>query len=154
MRDLPATGDLIDLAGRLAVADVPPAEWDRHAHLTATARAIAAREAQAGEGWQTEIARELAQIYLAQIYQESCHPGESRDPPISHSNAGEMGPGFRRDDNSEGDNLLARLATDLRNGAFETTPSREKTVRAILWRLVVAKLREANPQFLAANGIE
>jgi hypothetical protein len=53
-----------------------------------------------------------------------------------------------------GSALLARLAADLRKGAFQTTPSRESAARAILWRLVLAKLREANPQFLAANGFE
>jgi hypothetical protein len=47
---------------------------------------------------------------------------------------------------------LARFAADLRNGAFETSPSREKATRAILWRLTIAKLREGNPHFLAANG--
>jgi hypothetical protein len=40
----------------------------------------------------------------------------------------------------------------LRNGAFETSPSRETAARAILWRLTIGKLREANPHFLAANG--
>jgi hypothetical protein len=47
---------------------------------------------------------------------------------------------------------LARLAADLRNGAFETSPSRAGAARAILWRLTIAKLREGNPHFLAANG--
>ena len=47
---------------------------------------------------------------------------------------------------------LTRFAADLRNGAFETSPSREKAARAILWRLTIAKLREGNPHFLAANG--
>ena len=51
------------------------------------------------------------------------------------------------------DASLARLATDLRNGAFETSPSRTAAARAILWRLTVAKLSEGNPQFLAANGL-
>jgi aminoglycoside phosphotransferase (APT) family kinase protein len=49
---------------------------------------------------------------------------------------------------------LARFAADLRNGAFETSPSRAAGARAILWQLTIAKLREGNPQFLAANGIE
>src|SRR5579864_8675610 len=47
---------------------------------------------------------------------------------------------------------LARFAADLRNGAFETSPSRERAARAILWKLTIAKLREGNPHFLAANG--
>ena len=49
---------------------------------------------------------------------------------------------------------LARLAADLRNGAFETSPSRMAAARAILWRLTMEKLREGNPQFLAANGFD
>ncbi|HEY1797859.1 MAG TPA: DUF6285 domain-containing protein [Stellaceae bacterium] len=48
----------------------------------------------------------------------------------------------------------ARLAGDLRKGAFETSGSRETAARAILWRLTILKLREGNPQFLAAHGIE
>jgi hypothetical protein len=48
---------------------------------------------------------------------------------------------------------LARFAADLRNGAFETSPSRAAAARAILWRLTIEKLREGNPQFLAANGL-
>jgi len=48
--------------------------------------------------------------------------------------------------------LLRRFTADLRNGAFETSPSRAAAARAILWRLTIAKLREGNPQFLAANG--
>lgn len=48
---------------------------------------------------------------------------------------------------------LSRLAGDLRKGAFETTGSRERAERAILWRLTILKLREGNPQFLAAHGI-
>jgi hypothetical protein len=60
--------------------------------------------------------------------------------------------GFYADDVPGGD-ALARFAADLRNGAFETSPSRATAARAILWRLTIEKLREGNPQFLAANGI-
>jgi len=48
--------------------------------------------------------------------------------------------------------FFARFAADLRNGAFETSPSREAAARVILWRLTIGKLREGNPNFLAANG--
>ena len=48
--------------------------------------------------------------------------------------------------------LLRRLTADLRTGAFESCAARAAAVRAILWRLTIAKLREGNPQFLAANG--
>jgi hypothetical protein len=47
---------------------------------------------------------------------------------------------------------LRRFAADLRNGAFETSPSRTAAARVILWRLTIEKLREGNPHFLAANG--
>ena len=49
--------------------------------------------------------------------------------------------------------LLARLAHDLRVGAFESAGQRERDVRRILWRLTIAKLRSANPRFLNANGL-
>jgi len=52
------------------------------------------------------------------------------------------------------DGLLARFARDLRIGAFENSPERELCARAILWRLTVAKLRQSNPEFLAANGVD
>ncbi len=48
--------------------------------------------------------------------------------------------------------LLARLAADLRAGAFEACETRARAARAILWRLTMLKLREGNPLFLAANG--
>jgi hypothetical protein len=51
-----------------------------------------------------------------------------------------------------GNEHLPRFAADLRNGAFETSPSRAAAARAILWRLTIEKLREGNPHFLAANG--
>jgi hypothetical protein len=73
-----------------------------------------------------------------------------------------MDPGLRRDlggemaqqpDRLDPETLLRRFAADLRNGAFETSEPRQSAARAILWALTVAKLREGNPQFLAANGI-
>jgi hypothetical protein len=51
------------------------------------------------------------------------------------------------------ESLLDRFAADLRNGAFETSPSHMAAARAILWRLTIAKLREGNPHFLVANGL-
>ena len=47
--------------------------------------------------------------------------------------------------------LLRRFARALRVGAFEGEP-REPHTREILWRLTIAKLRNANPRFLNANG--
>jgi hypothetical protein len=48
--------------------------------------------------------------------------------------------------------LLRRFARDLRAGAFEEGEPREPPAREILWRLTIAKLRDANPRFLNANG--
>jgi Domain of unknown function (DUF6285) len=53
---------------------------------------------------------------------------------------------------SADEQLLHRFACELRNGAFENSPERAAQARAILWRLTFAKLRLANPRFLAANG--
>ena len=137
MRDLPPTGELLELARRMPLEGLPPAERERHAHLVETARAIAAREARAGEGWQREI-----RAGLIRFYEEVWRRGEGRNDNLGG------------EDGDTGLELLARLAADLRKGAFETTRSRELAARAILWRLVLAKLREGNPQFLAANGFE
>ena len=79
--------------------------------------------------------------------------------------AAEVDPGLRRDDREEavpadvysarrpGGELLRRFAADLRNGAFETSGPRQQAACAILWAVTISKLREGNPQFLAANGI-
>lgn len=48
--------------------------------------------------------------------------------------------------------LLDRFARDLRVGAFGGSAPRDRNARAILWRLTIFKLRQANPRFLAANG--
>jgi aminoglycoside phosphotransferase (APT) family kinase protein len=48
--------------------------------------------------------------------------------------------------------LPQRFAGDLRGGAFESSNARDRTARDILWHLTIAKLRQSNPRFLAANG--
>src|SRR6516162_9121575 len=50
--------------------------------------------------------------------------------------------------------VLRRFAYDLRVGAFESSKPHDRAARAILWRLTVAKLRQSNPEFLAANGFD
>ena len=125
-RDLPGGLDLAEL-GRLLLLDellpLLPPERHRDLHLVATAIAIAQRETMAGEGPTEDILGRLVEFYAG--------GGDARGP---------------------GDALIRRFALDLRNGAFETYPSQERAARAILWRLTIARLREANPQFLAANG--
>jgi Domain of unknown function (DUF6285) len=48
--------------------------------------------------------------------------------------------------------LLRRFARDLRVGTFVEGEPPERDARGILWRLTIAKLRNANPRFLDANG--
>jgi hypothetical protein len=51
------------------------------------------------------------------------------------------------------DELLHRFARELRIGAFKNSPDHEVRARAILRQLTVARLRQSNPDFLAAHGI-
>jgi hypothetical protein len=48
--------------------------------------------------------------------------------------------------------LIGRFAHDLRVGAFEGSAPRKRATRAMMWRLTIFKLRQANPRYLAANG--
>jgi hypothetical protein len=124
MRDLPTGLDLLELGRRLLLDDIAPLVPEarqRDLHLVATAIAITAREAAAGQRPVREIAALLENFYGA----------DPADPML----------------------LLKRLAADLRTGEFETSESRAQAARAILWRLTIAKLREGNPQFLAAHRI-
>jgi hypothetical protein len=54
----------------------------------------------------------------------------------------------------QGGDALRRFADDLRLGAFECSEPHDRAARAALWRLTVAKLRQSNPEFLAANGFD
>jgi aminoglycoside phosphotransferase (APT) family kinase protein len=143
MRDLPSGLELAEL-GRCLLLDelltlVPP-ERHRDLHLVATVIAIAARETAAGEGPIRDILGRLAEFYAdveATPGPRPCRPQEGE-----------------QDARGPGDALIRRFALDLRNGAFETCPSQEGAARAILWRLTIARLRAANPQFLAANGFD
>jgi len=105
-----------------------PPDRRRDAHLIATVMAITSREASAREGWQQEIVELVGEFYETLGSFPSAPGDEERD-------------------------CLTRFAADLRNGAFETSPSRAAAARAILWRLTIEKLREGNPHFLAANGV-
>ena len=145
MGDLPTSRDLLALARELLLdelAPLLPPERRRDAHLAATVMAIAARE-QTRERWQKEVEADLAGFYCgAAPHPDPLPASGEREGPIEQHWEG------------EGQRLLCRFAADLRNGAFETSPSRASAVRAILWRLTMCKLREGNPHFLAANGFK
>ena len=150
MRDLPTSRDLMELGRRLLLDDILPflpEARQRDIHLVATSMAIAAREAANGDGPLREVLEQLRAFY-------DPHPptADAAGPSLSRI----AGEGARRA--GEGAQapttaLLRRFAADFRAGAFETSESRERAARAILWRLTILKLREGNPQFLAAHGI-
>ena len=138
-RDLPSGLELAELGRRLLLDELLPLlppERHREAHLIATAIAIAHREA--GTGPINDSFGQLAEFY------ESAQSGPRPSRP--HEGG--------RDARGPADRLLRRFALDLRNGAFETCPSQECAARVILWRMTIARLREANPHFLAAHGFE
>jgi hypothetical protein len=124
---LPAGTVLLHLAREVLTGELLPhlpQERRLDARLVAAAMAIAEREAEAGEGPAHALTVEIARLYELQ-------PDGEAVPR---------------------DELFRRFASDLRAGAFEG--SREGAARAILWRLTLWRLREANPKFLAANGFE
>jgi len=57
-------------------------------------------------------------------------------------------------DGDESSAALARLAADIRGGKFDAPDDARERVRAVLHALTLQKLREGNPRFLAAHGIE
>ncbi|MBV9016335.1 MAG: phosphotransferase family protein [Alphaproteobacteria bacterium] len=168
-RDLPSGAELAELGRRLLIEELLPLlppERHREVHLIATAIGIAGRETAAGEAPFQAIFRSLAQFYahaptptlpLERGREFSPDRGPAKPSPASGggrpaaTEAGGWGPSQEEEADSS---LLRRFARDLRNGAFESSPSQESAARAILWRLTIARLREANPQFLAAHGLE
>jgi hypothetical protein len=49
--------------------------------------------------------------------------------------------------------LWRRLAADIRAGLFDAPGERRDAVLRLLWATTIARLRESNPEFLAASGI-
>ena len=164
--DLPSGLELAELGRRLLLDElIPllPPERHRDAHLVATAILIAAREATARAVRAEDLLGGLAGFYpQAPTPTRPQLPGREPPEPLQKpSPAGGGGrdaaaaaDGWGLDREQAGTGLLRRFARDLRNGAFESCPSQESAARAILWRLTIARLREANPLFLAAHGLE
>jgi aminoglycoside phosphotransferase (APT) family kinase protein len=136
-RDLPDGAGLLALAREELLSELLPLlprERERQARLIATAMAIAEREALAADRPATEITALLSEFYA--------HHPLPNPPPLAGE--GRVGALLAA--------LLRRLAADLHIGAFEACEARARVARAVLWRLTSLKLREGNPQFLAANG--
>jgi hypothetical protein len=126
MPDLPTGQSLLALARDVLLNDLMPLlpeEARLDARLVANSMAIAEREAQTANDLRKTITRELRGLY------------DTR--------------GARGEEPKE---LLRRFAHDLRVGTFLRSEPRERSAREILWQLTIAKLRRANPRFLAANG--
>jgi Domain of unknown function (DUF6285) len=143
MHDLPTGPALLALARDVLLNDlIPllPKEARPDGWLVADSMAIAEREAVAGESPEKAILRELTMFY--------------GDATVTHPLSRTPGGGPERSEGGEGQlELLRRFARDLRAGAFEGSGRHSREARAILWRLTIFKLRQANPRFLAANGI-
>ena len=156
MRDLPDTADLLGLARRLLLDELTPLlppERERDAHLVATALAIAARELESGPLAELVELRVLYAPHPLPASGEREHSSDHRGPrPACGERERPIAERWEGEGQLAQPDLLARFAAHLRKGAFETSPSRDAAARAILWRMVIAKLRETNPHFLAANG--
>ncbi|HVH73648.1 MAG TPA: DUF6285 domain-containing protein [Stellaceae bacterium] len=163
MHDLPTGPALSALARNVLLEELLPLlprERQLEARLVAAAMAIAEREAAAGAGPSQRVAASLDKFYGAgeanacfetrpsgapqheavlDGIEECPHPeparsAESKDAPANIQQ------------------IWRRFAVDLRQGAFDDDDECGHAARAILWRLTLAKLRRANPRFLAANG--
>jgi hypothetical protein len=148
MHDLPRGPALLALARDVLVNDLLPLlPPERRLDALLVANCIAVAEREAGADLRADpIFRELEFLYE----RERPSPSRFADSSLSR-NAGE---GPERSEGGEGAaDQLRRLARELRIGAFENSPEREARARAILWRLTIARLRLANPRFLAANGL-
>jgi len=149
MHDRPDGPALLRLARELLLDDLMPllpAERRSDALLIAKAMAIAEREAKADERPSREILRDLEMLYRDTLTQPARRAGSTLSRVA--------GQGAECSEAGEGEfEALRRFASDLRAGAFEGSAPRERDARALLWRLTIAKLRQANPQFLSANGL-
>ena len=162
MRDLPTGPALLALGRDVLLNDLLPllpAEARLDARLVANGMAIAEREAIAGAAPAEAILRELGRLYRSAAL---THPSPTltrlRERGREEEGAGSTlsriaGEGADRREAGEGrEDVLRRFAQDLRVGAFEASEPLRREAREILWQLTIAKLRCANPRFLAANG--
>ncbi len=154
MHDLPEGPALLALARDVLLNDLLPllpAEYRLEARLVANCMAIAEREAEADGALAEDICRDLALLYG----DETLGRPPPQPSPVATGEGGTRASGrvgAGTDPTWRLAELLGRFARELRIGAFANSPQREARARAILWRLTLARLRLANPRFLAANG--
>jgi hypothetical protein len=149
MRDLQSVPALLALARELLVCELTPLlPEDRRndARLVAECIAIAERSGETGNEPMQAISGELETLYRHAL----THPALRAGSPLSRT----AREGAERSEAGAGEaELLRRFADDCRNGAFEASPQ-DRAARAILWRLTIDRLRQSNPNFLAANGFD
>ena len=145
MRDLPTGPALLALSREIllnGLLPLLPPEARLDARLVANSMAIAEREALAGsDAEEHRRARDIEALYADAA--RTAIAGESRGSQ-------NLVPGEADESEAE---PLRRFSRDLRSGAFEDSPQCDRGALDILWRLTIAKLRRANPRFLAANGL-
>ena len=157
MHDLPNIPALLALARDVLVNELMPLLPEGRktdALLVAEAIALAACQAEGSDEPTRAVLHELETLYepLTPALSPRCGGcGEREGPADPRIKSEEEGEGQRGGAPVE---LWHRFACDLRNGAFETSGSRDQAARAILWRLTLARLRQSNPKFLAANGFD
>jgi hypothetical protein len=147
MHDLPSVPVLLALARDLMVSELTPMlpqQLHADARLLADAMAIAERQAEAGDELRQDLLRDIAALYNHDLTQPA--PSHSLDRKRGREWEGAE----RKKDERES---LRRFANDLRVGAFEHSPL-DTAARAILWRMTIARLRQSNPNYLAANGFD
>jgi hypothetical protein len=134
MRPRPDAGELLAIA-RQTLLDVLlprlPDDARYTALMVASAMAIAGRERAAADS-DRDLLRELAALYDAPL------PAEDSDAAVAQAL----------------EDLGARLARDIRAGAFDTAGPRREAVRGFLRALATAQLALSNPKYLASADAE
>jgi aminoglycoside phosphotransferase (APT) family kinase protein len=159
LTDRPVGPALLALARTVLIEDLLPLlppERRLEARLIANCMAIAEREARADDATFATLCDDLQALYrLGGPSPSSPDLIRGSAGPSLSPHGGERA-GVRGDPSSaqarEHLALWSRFARDLRIGAFENSPQCQARVRAILWQMTIARLRLANPRFLAANG--
>ena len=130
MRDRPSGAELLAIARETLLGELLPHAPDAqryNALMVAAAMAIAAREAEAGDGALVAERESLTALY-----------GEVRnaDEPLEAV----LG------------RLNRRFAADLRAGAFDAPDGRQAAAWRLLRQATMAKLLECNPKYLEDEG--